>query len=288
MESKKTKRIVVVEDSAIQAEALKRILAKKGFEVSVAKNGIEGLEKIKESLPDLVVSDILMPEMDGFEMCKQIKENEDWKAIPVILLTSLEDPKDIVRGLECVATDFMTKPYQEEMLFDKIEKIFAKNPEDPSNEIYFEGQKYTISAKKEQILDFLISIYEAAVNKNKELFQAQEQLREMNDQLEQKIKERTLSLLEEIEERKKIQKENSLLIEQLQESLAKVKTLSGLLPICSYCKKIRDDRGYWNHLESYISAHSDTSFTHSMCPECSAKAYEELRNFKKAQSKMKE
>lgn len=63
---------------------------------------------------------------------------------------------------------------------------------------------------------------------------------------------------------------------ELQEALAKVKTLSRMLPICSYCKKIRDDKGYWNQVEAYISEHTDTVFSHGMCPECEKKAYEEL------------
>jgi PAS domain-containing protein len=62
--------------------------------------------------------------------------------------------------------------------------------------------------------------------------------------------------------------ERDQLIRELQQALAEIKTLSGLLPICSYCKKIRDDKGYWNQIESYISRHSDVLFSHSICPEC--------------------
>ncbi|MFA4829464.1 MAG: transporter substrate-binding domain-containing protein [Thermodesulfovibrionales bacterium] len=68
---------------------------------------------------------------------------------------------------------------------------------------------------------------------------------------------------------------------ELQEAIAKVKTLSGMLPICSYCKKIRDDKGYWKQVEVYISEHTDTMFSHGMCPDCAKKAYEELDELKK-------
>ena len=65
------------------------------------------------------------------------------------------------------------------------------------------------------------------------------------------------------------------MIQQLQDALAKVKTLSGLLPMCASCKKIRDDKGYWTHVEAYISEHSDADFTHGLCPECAKKLYPE-------------
>ena len=67
--------------------------------------------------------------------------------------------------------------------------------------------------------------------------------------------------------------DKSKLIIQLQASLSEIKKLSGLLPICSSCKKIRDDKGYWNQIESYIREHSEAEFTHSICPECSKKLY---------------
>ncbi|MBF0526892.1 MAG: PAS domain S-box protein [Deltaproteobacteria bacterium] len=77
----------------------------------------------------------------------------------------------------------------------------------------------------------------------------------------------------DIEERKQAEKEREQVIIQLQRALAEVKTLSGLLPICSSCKKIRDDTGYWNQLESFLGKHSEVVFTHSVCPECAQKLY---------------
>lgn len=80
-------------------------------------------------------------------------------------------------------------------------------------------------------------------------------------------------LLTDITKRKNAEAERDKLITELQEALSKVKVLSGLIPVCSQCKKIRDDNGYWNKLESYIEKHSDASFSHGICPECSEKLY---------------
>ena len=79
----------------------------------------------------------------------------------------------------------------------------------------------------------------------------------------------------DITDRKQIEKERNALIQDLQRSLAEVKTLSGLLPICASCKKIRDDKGYWNQIEAYIHEHSDVIFSHGICPECTEKLYPE-------------
>lgn len=81
-----------------------------------------------------------------------------------------------------------------------------------------------------------------------------------------------------IEERDRAEKEKDQLIIELKTALAKVKTLSGLLPICASCKKIRDDRGYWKQIETYIRDHSEADFSHSICPECSQKIYPDLCN----------
>ncbi|MBC8439315.1 MAG: PAS domain S-box protein [Deltaproteobacteria bacterium] len=87
-------------------------------------------------------------------------------------------------------------------------------------------------------------------------------------------KERIILLaIEDITERKHLEEEREKLIKELQNSLAEIKTLSGLLPICASCKKIRDDKGYWNQIEGYIQKHSDAQFSHGMCPECSDELY---------------
>ena len=96
------------------------------------------------------------------------------------------------------------------------------------------------------------------------------------DELEKKIKEKTTVLEKEISERKKTEEEKELIITELREAVGKIRTLSGMLPICSVCKKIRDDKGYWNQLEAYISDYSDAEFSHSICPVCAKKLYPDM------------
>ena len=85
-------------------------------------------------------------------------------------------------------------------------------------------------------------------------------------------------ILTDITERKKLEFERNKLINELQDNLKKVKQLSGMLPVCSHCKKIRDDNGYWNQIETYIKKHSEVDFSHGICPECAQKYYSEFIN----------
>ena len=216
-------KIVVVEDSPTQAEALKRMLVKEGYAVSVARNGAEGLAMVKDMVPDLVVSDILMPEMSGFELCRHIKNDERLKEIPVILLTSLNDPKDVIRGLECRADNFITKPYDDKYLLSRIRYILLSrelhlaDQMDMGIEIYFAGQKYYINSDRQQILNLLLSTYETAVRKNNELLATQEALKELNEQLEERIAEKTSSLQQEVAERIRAEDTKNRLYEELKE-----------------------------------------------------------------------
>jgi PAS domain-containing protein len=83
----------------------------------------------------------------------------------------------------------------------------------------------------------------------------------------------------DITERKKIEEERERLLNELRDALSNIKTLKALLPICSYCRKIRDDRGYWERLDTYIAKNTDTQFSHGMCPECEKKAVAEFEKF---------
>lgn len=127
---------------------------------------------------------------------------------------------------------------------------------------------------------FIIIIHDITERKRTET-----QLVNQQENLEKLVAERTLALMEantklerDILERKKLYDQREELIHELQNALAKVKTLSGFLPICSSCKKIRDDKGYWQQLEAYLGKHSGMEFSHSICPECSRKLYPELQD----------
>ncbi len=113
--------------------------------------------------------------------------------------------------------------------------------------------------------------------------ETEEALRAARDRLEERVRERTAELVQtnermtlEILERKKAERELEKLVVELQQALTKVKTLSGLLPICASCKKIRDDQGYWTQVEVYVRDHSQAEFTHSICPDCAKRLYPDI------------
>jgi len=106
-----------------------------------------------------------------------------------------------------------------------------------------------------------------------ELIEHRQNLEEMVQEKSAEILVKNKLLQEEIAENKRVNRENEKLIGQLQEALSNIKTLSGMLPICAKCKNIRDDKGYWNEIEVYIQNHSETLFSHSICPDCAAQLY---------------
>ena len=104
-------KVLIAEDSITQAMQLQNILEVNGYDAAVVSNGSEALRSIKKSKPLIVISDIIMPEMDGYELCRQIKANESYSGISVILLTSLSEPQAVIWALQCCADKFLTKPY---------------------------------------------------------------------------------------------------------------------------------------------------------------------------------
>jgi len=175
--------ILVVEDSLTQAEQLRYTLEQYNYHVIVKYNGIEAIEHIKKEKPTIVISDVLMPEMNGYELCRQIKLDENLKDIPVILLTSLSDPIDIINGLKCGTDNFIIKPYHEKFLISRIRYILA-NKELRKNgsaemgiEVFFAGQKHYLNSGRIQIIDLLLSTFENAIQKNYELEQSNKELK---------------------------------------------------------------------------------------------------------------
>ncbi len=182
--------ILIVEDSPTQAMHLKYTLEQHDYHVIIAKDGKDALSKMKNRKPTIVISDIIMPEMDGYELCRQIRSDENLKYVPVILLTQLVDPRDVIRGLLSGADNFVTKPYSEQFLISRIQYILA-NQELRRNaitemgiEIFFAGQKHFITSDRMQILDLLFSTFENAVQRNQELEQANKELRNALETIE--------------------------------------------------------------------------------------------------------
>ena len=207
------KAILIVEDSPTQAETLKYSLEKRGNRVAVATNGFEAMDYLETHEAEMVISDIVMPGMDGYELCSKIKSDQKYRSMPVILLTSLTDPHNIIEGLNCSADNFILKPYDEEYLLSQVEYIRSnhvlRDHERSQFEvkIFFGGQLHSITSDRLQILDLLMSTYENAVHKNYELERVRQELSDLNARLEQLVKDRTADLTAEIAIRKRTEEE---------------------------------------------------------------------------------
>ncbi len=176
------RQILIAEDSPTQSLLLQGTLEKHGFSVVAARNGRAALDALSGIRPTLIISDIQMPEMDGYELCRRVKADAVLKEIPVMLLTSLSAPEDIVRGLECGADNFVVKPYEEEFLMARIRTVIANDQLRSSDErdgiqVEFAGRRYVIDASRRQILNLLLSTYETALKTNDQLNETHEQLK---------------------------------------------------------------------------------------------------------------
>lgn len=200
-------RILIVDDIPDNIEIASTVLRKKGYDIEIALNGDEALSMIQSNEYNLILLDIMMPDMNGYDVCKKLKENPKTREIPVIFLTAKVDIEDMVKGFKVGAADYITKPFN-------IKEIVIR------------------------------------VNTHIELQKAKAALKEKY------INEKKLN-------------------SELKSAFSKVKQLSGLLPICCYCKKIRDDEGYWQRVETYIAMHSEAEFTHGICKECGEKVMKE-------------
>jgi serine phosphatase RsbU (regulator of sigma subunit) len=151
-----------VDDSATQSKQLQIILASAGFEVEACVDGEQALTRLRAGACDLVMSDVLMPGISGYELCEAIKADPALRHLPVILLTMLNDADDIMRGLASGADNFITKPYEPEVLLERISTVFANRRagEHGSNQFHFMGRAYQVSSAPEQILTFLTSTFE--------------------------------------------------------------------------------------------------------------------------------
>jgi len=193
--------VLIVDDLPKNLQVLALLLDKAGYRVSMALGGAQALAMIAQDPPELVLLDVMMPDMDGLEVCRKLKADPTTADVPVIFLTARAELQDLEEGFRIGAVDYVTKPFRGGELL-------------------------------------------ARVGAHVGLRQSLERERDLRRSLET--------------------------------ALAQVRSLSGLLPICSCCKKIRDDRGYWNKIEAYIEEHSDAGFTHGICPECARNLYPEM------------
>ncbi|MCP4153426.1 MAG: response regulator [bacterium] len=173
----KKKFVLIVDDSPENIKLIGTLLIKHGFDVGAATNGPGTLAFVKKEEPDLILMDIMMPGMNGFEVCEKLKANPATKHIPVIFLTAKRNTEDIVKGFKSGGVDYVSKPFNSEELLARV-----------------------------------------------------------NTHIE-------------------------------------IKILRGFLPICSSCKSIRDDDGYWHSIERYIEANTAAVFSHSLCSKCTNELY---------------
>ena len=200
-EHEKDKSILVVDDNPDNLRLLSGLLKEHDYKVRLAPNGSRALSTIRKEAPDLVLLDVMMPEMDGFEVCRQLKADDQTAAIPIVFISALNETIDKVKAFTLGGVDYITKPF-------KVEEVLSR-----------------------------IKIHLT--------------LRFLQRQLEKKNAE-------------------------LQKALDEIKILKGIIPICASCKQIRDDKGFWNQVETYISEHSEARFSHSICPTCVKELYPEL------------
>jgi signal transduction histidine kinase len=204
----RTQHILIAEDSATQAQQLQHILEQQGYRVTATANGRLALQAARLDRPALIISDVVMPEMNGYELCRQIKADTRLGDVPVVLVTTLSDPHDVIRGLECRADNFILKPYDSGQLLHRITFVLINSQmrqnEQPGMglEIVFGGQKHFITADRLQILNLLLSTYEAAMQRNAELVSTRDTLRYTNQELRKmtlELEDRVLKRTRELE-----------------------------------------------------------------------------------------
>lgn len=157
-------RILLVEDSPTQLLRAKLLLEDAGYQIETAENGRDGLEKARVNPPDLVVTDIIMPEMDGYEMTRCLKEYPATSPVPVLMVTTRDQPQDVIRGLEVGADHFIPKPYEDDYLVQRVQALFdwqrkSLTGELPvPQELHHLSQKIVITQTREQILKTLLTV----------------------------------------------------------------------------------------------------------------------------------
>ena len=212
--------IFMAEDSLTQAMKLQFLLEDNNFKVTVARDGRAAWQALQQraadnaELPAMVITDVEMPEMSGYELCRALKDDATLQVLPVMLLTSLSDATDVVKGLECHADHFVTKPYDEETLLSRIAYALANRDQKRAKigwsgadndgagvEVLVGGTRHVLSAAPDlnTTLDLLLGTYETAIAKNRELLRARETLEKQATELAQsnEILQRTTDELQE-------------------------------------------------------------------------------------------
>ncbi len=183
--------LLAIEDSMVQAKKIEAIFKNNELPYIICSNADDALLQIAKQPPVLIVSDVIMPGMNGFELCKLLKNSAATRYIPVVLLTSLQDSHDIIKGLQAGADSFISKPYDEQFLLSRINHLLDNtktNYTENTNQtvdLLFDNTTYEINSDKRQIINLLLSVYESAMTRNNELLAIKTQLESTNNTLKQ-------------------------------------------------------------------------------------------------------
>lgn len=267
-------QILIAEDSSTQAMSLQYLLEQQGYGVVVCENGRKALDSARLCKPTLVISDIVMPELDGYGLCRALKSDPDLAKIPVLLVTTLSDPEDVLRGLDSGADSFILKPYDDSILLNRIRFVLLQRQlrltdrADMGVEISFNGRSHFITSDRLQILNLLLSTYEAAIQRNDELRRSEDELRQANDALSAT----NVKLVEQIRERKlaqaQIKRLSQDLLEaseaQLQHSKERFRQLLDVVPAAIYATDVEGRILEYNQAATTLWGRRPEPGTHAM------------------------
>ncbi len=120
-EERKEINLLIVDDNPKNLQVLAALFSEEKYRVVVAQNGLQAIKSVEAIIPDLILLDVVMPEMDGFETCRQLKASPSMKDIPIIFLTAKTETEDIVKGFELGAIDYIAKPFNQFELFARVQ-----------------------------------------------------------------------------------------------------------------------------------------------------------------------
>ena len=247
--------LLIVDDIATNRKLLRVTLEAEGHNMLEAADGVEALQILARETVDAVISDILMPNMDGFRLCHEIRKSERLHALPFIIYTSTyTSPGDMKLAQTIGADKYLMKPAPSEAVLDALREVMEKKAGQPVLPAPVVEETYVLKQYSQTLVHKLEQKNAELKDALDKLQRAHERIVELNSDLERRVQERTAEL--------------QIANRDLSHALSEVKVLNALLPICSYCKKIRDDKDYWQSVEGYISKHTNAQFSHGICPEC--------------------
>jgi CheY-like chemotaxis protein len=245
-------KILIVDDHPANRKLLRIQLEAEGFSAVEATDGLEALQVLAGEAVDAVIADILMPRMDGYRLCHEVRKDPALRHLRFILYSSTYTAPDDVRLGDSVGADqFIVKPAPIAVILAALQ-IAAPVGEPrasalPSEAIILQQYSAVLVAKLEEKN---IELQQALAESHR----ANHRIQELNADLEVRVRARTAELVAANGE--------------LTTALAEVNQLNKLLPICSFCRKVRDDKDYWENVEGYILQHTSTTFSHGVCPAC--------------------